>query len=127
MKNEKIMLSTKDLEDIKKCHSLLALTGEELDDYLDNNQISFDCTYNEITLEFNKYILELCTFAGDAVSPAFWSEVRFLDSNGNVLFFTEPLSDFEKFYVEDDKNEYGLTFYLDIENSCFNVVEGLEY
>ena len=118
-KMKKLMLSKEDVEHIKKCHWFLELTGDDLEYYWENNEVIFDSTYEEIRLEFGDYFIELCTFSGDTISPAFWAEARLLDKNGNMLYFTEPLSDFEEFYVEHDVKEYGVTFFLDIENECF--------
>lgn len=122
-KMKKLMLASEDFELIKKCNKLLELTGDDLEDYLNNNDVPFDSTYEEVRLELDDYFLELCTFSGDTISSAFWGEARLIDKDGNLLFFSEPLSDFEEFYVEHDEKEYGVTFFLDIENSCYYLEE----
>ena len=108
---QKVSLTNDILDNIKRMNEILSLSGNEAKDYCKKNDIAIDSFYEEITIELDKYYIELCLFSGDDISPAFWAEVRFFDLNRDMLYHTEPLDDFNEFYVE---------------NGCYNLEEDFD-
>lgn len=123
---QKVSLTNDILGNIKRMNEILSLSGNESKDYCKKNDIAIDSFYEEITIELDKYYIELCLFSGDDISPAFWAEVRLFDLNRDMLYHTEPLDDFNEFYVEDYDSEYGVTLTLDVENGCYNLEEDFD-
>lgn len=98
-----LTLSTNEKEMIAKMQQLLDMPGEQAKELLEKNEYSIDSEIESITLEFEKYIIELRVCSGDMISPAFWGEGFLCDINGEEISFSD-IDSFEEFSLFDEKD-----------------------
>lgn len=99
-----LTLTTNEKETIAKMQELLDMPGEKAKELLESNQYPIDSEVESITLEFEKYIVELRVCSGDMISPAFWGEGFLCDINGEEISYLD-IDSFEEFSLFDEKDK----------------------